>query len=278
MTAPLSWAIVAPIAVFEFIIFYRMMDSFIEHDAARILPSWLVSDLRAGPPVSATSRAAFVQFIRDWVLAISFLLLLRWSVVSLAGLFRLRAVTYQRVKTWSELIGECADIVRAQRLREEHIRGPSIYRATLAVHGARSMRGTVPLFSLRRRMALRSHAFRVVAALRATQIQRDSDPKEAARRLGELTLKISDRYSEGRLGVLLDDDELRPTVWQHEAVRLAVSASLIAAIALAAQAFDFPIPIVAASAVIIIAVAYRSAVMVGVTILAALYPLLFPLR
>lgn len=219
-----------------------------------------------------------MQFIRDWVLFISFLLLLRWSVVSLAGIFRLRAVTYQRVMTWTELIGECADVVRAHRLNEEHIRGPSVYLATLAVHGARSMRGTVPLFSWRRRTALRSHAFQVVAALRATQIQRDSDPKEAARRLGKLTLKISNRYSEGRLGVLLDDDELEPTVPQHEAVRLAVSASLLAVIALAAQAFRFPIPVVVAAAVIIIAVAYRSTVMVGVTILAALYPLLFPLR
>jgi hypothetical protein len=40
-------------------------------------------------------------------------------MVGLASAFRLRAVTYQRVEIWADLIGECADIVRAPQLRPD---------------------------------------------------------------------------------------------------------------------------------------------------------------
>ncbi|GGV42057.1 hypothetical protein GCM10010495_69640 [Kitasatospora herbaricolor] len=277
MTAPLAWLVMVPVAVFEFWLFYRGAYGLMVREGPRFLPGWLVADLTGLPARGALNRTAVVQFIRDWVLGITFFLLVRRTAVGLASMLGLRAVTFARVATMAELISECAVIVSASKLRERHFHGPSSLRfAAMTVRGARSLRGTVPSFAWHRRSRLRSHASQVVTALRATQIQLDSDPKASARKLAGLLLKITSRYVDGAVGTLLDDEDLDSTARPREALRLALAAVALGAVALASQAFHLPLPVTVAAMVILMAAVYRSAVAAGMGVFAALYPLFFP--
>ncbi|MEU7576757.1 hypothetical protein AB0B50_04040 [Streptomyces sp. NPDC041068] len=279
LTAPLAWAVMVPVAVIQWLLFYRLMNNLLVDELPQHAPQWLVDDLTGKAPGSVTSGAAWIQFARDWVLGISYLLIMRRTMVYLAMTFNLRAFMFERVDRWADLIGECAEVVRAPSVHERHHHGPSLRFAILRVRGAAWSRGTVRSFDWQRRITLRRHAFRVVAALREARGEFVTDPKSAAKRLGELTLTISERYVDRRVDMLLDEGDIgeagrsRP---RGEALQLAISAVLLAVIALVASAFHLPVPITMAAVVITVAVVYRSAVAAGLGVLAALSPLFFP--
>ncbi|WP_413800172.1 hypothetical protein [Streptomyces iranensis] len=52
------------------------------------------------------------------------------------------------------------------------------------------------------------HIARVVGALRAAEAQQDSDPKEALQDLTVMLLTIAERYAEGKVSQLLDEDQI----------------------------------------------------------------------
>ncbi|MFE1951836.1 hypothetical protein ACFW9D_15350 [Streptomyces sp. NPDC059524] len=71
--------------------------------------------------------------------------------------------------------------------------------------------GRVDIGSHHRR-ALKTHAAQVVGALQAAEARQDSDPAEALREMTIILVIITERYAEGRLGQLLDEDRLDPAV------------------------------------------------------------------
>ncbi|MGI5254118.1 hypothetical protein [Actinacidiphila glaucinigra] len=100
---------------------------------------------------------------------------------------------------------------------------------TRGVATAHRQRGAVPYLS-HRRTALKAHERRVVAALREREAHLDSDPRRALEELGVLLLTVADRYCEGRVGALLDEDQLQDVVAgpDREWVRIVVWAVLTA--------------------------------------------------
>ncbi|MGW1836714.1 hypothetical protein [Streptomyces sp. NPDC002067] len=68
-------------------------------------------------------------------------------------------------------------------------------------------RGTVP-FRSHRRKALRAHARLVASRLRSAEARLDIDGDEALPELAELMLTVAERYTDGRVGALLDQEEL----------------------------------------------------------------------
>ncbi|WP_307624968.1 hypothetical protein [Streptomyces turgidiscabies] len=56
--------------------------------------------------------------------------------------------------------------------------------------------------------ATKVHIARVVGALRAAEAQQDSDPKEALQDLTIMLLTIAERYAEGKVSQLLDEDQI----------------------------------------------------------------------
>ncbi|MGV9351127.1 hypothetical protein ACWDSD_41715 [Streptomyces spiralis] len=106
----------------------------------------------------------------------------------------------------------------------------AVSEVSKAVRKAHRTRGTLAGFSHRRRL-LKRHAGVVVTALRRAEARLDTDPDQALTELGRLVMKIAERYVEGRLGQLLDDDEvtgLQPAP-DREPLRLAVAAALFGA-------------------------------------------------
>lgn len=100
--------------------------------------------------------------------------------------------------------------------------------------------GLVEIGSHHRRV-LKAHAAQVVGALRAAEARQDAEPAEALREMATL-VTIAERYVEGRLGQLLDQDRLDPEVSasQGEYLRfLGLGAGVVAAMA-AAVAFGIP--------------------------------------
>lgn len=209
------------------------------------------------------------------IMATSFLLTRRLCVLT-SSIFMLQSMTFERVQRWAELIGECAETVRAPHMRSD-LQSVSIRLTELRVRGARSMRGTVPAFS-RRRPALRAHANQVLTSLRAAHAEFDIDRKEGAGKLARLTLKISDRYSQGHVGALLDREELAEVPRRSEALHLALSAIVMAAGGLCVQVLHIPVPLTVAAIALAAAWIYRSAAGAGLAVLAALVPLIFPAK
>ncbi|MFE7539042.1 hypothetical protein ACFU67_32770 [Streptomyces rhizosphaericola] len=101
--------------------------------------------------------------------------------------------------------------------------------------------GLVEIGSHHRRV-LKAHAAQVVGALRAAEARQDAEPAEALREMAVMLVTIAERYAEGRLGQLLDQDRLDPEVSasQGEYLRfLGLGAGVVAAMA-AAVAFGIP--------------------------------------
>ncbi|REE63979.1 hypothetical protein BX257_6642 [Streptomyces sp. 3212.3] len=106
----------------------------------------------------------------------------------------------------------------------------NVNEVSKAIRRAYRTRGTLAAFSHRRRL-MKKHAGVVVAALRAAEARLDSDPNQALHDLGVLILKIAERYVDGRIGQLLDEDELadlQPAP-DREPLRLILSAVLFGA-------------------------------------------------
>ncbi|MFJ6353732.1 hypothetical protein ACIQKB_30350 [Streptomyces sp. NPDC092046] len=73
------------------------------------------------------------------------------------------------------------------------------------------------------------HTARVVGALRRAEARQDTDPEQALRELTVLLVTIAERYAEGRVGQLLDEDQIGDAepVLPRERLRLAVVGLLV---------------------------------------------------
>ncbi|MDX3501246.1 hypothetical protein PV689_04905 [Streptomyces sp. ATCC51928] len=86
--------------------------------------------------------------------------------------------------------------------------------------------------------ATADHIGRVVGALRAAEAQQDSNPKQAMQDLTVMLLTIAERYAEGKVSHLLDDEQIGDAqrVVHREWVRLPVLAGVVVS-AMAGAAF-----------------------------------------
>ncbi|MFE2847836.1 hypothetical protein ACFXKS_30670 [Streptomyces scopuliridis] len=210
-----TWAVLIPVGLVEASFVARLLHGLLKQYAPARVNEAILHPLNH---TSLLSLPPWVQFANDLLFVTLGFLLARRTTVYLATWFGLRSVTFERVQRWADLVQECAERARAPHMSQgQHI--VSLRLPVLRVKGARSMRGTVPSFS-RRRPELRAHANRVVTALRAAEAEFGTDPKEAAQRLARLALKISDRYAQGRVGALLDHEELVEPARRRESLRL----------------------------------------------------------
>ncbi|WP_125519841.1 hypothetical protein [Streptomyces sp. WAC 06783] len=210
-------------------------------------------------------------------IALTFFLVRRAAVV-LGTLCEVKTGIFLRLNVWAKLIHECAEVVRAPRLRDEHY-SISVRHAVASVYGARAMRGTAGVSSWRRRAEMRKHALRVADALRAAEAQLDVDPREGAREIARLAMSISSRYAEGRVGALLDRDDLdrAPAAeGRFEAAQLTMTACAISGLALASPALGLPVQVTVATSVAVVALIYRNTIFTGLGAVGFLYPLFFP--
>ncbi|MEU9773487.1 hypothetical protein [Streptomyces sp. NPDC047968] len=86
------------------------------------------------------------------------------------------------------------------------------------------------------------HTARVVGALRKVEARQDTDPEQALRELVVLLVTIAERYAEGRVGQLLDEDQMgdaEPVV-PRERLRLAVVGSLVVLVMASASLSGLP--------------------------------------
>lgn len=115
--------------------------------------------------------------------------------------------------------------------------GVHLREVTKALQNAHATRGTIPWRS-RRRRDLKRHAGQVVAVLREAEARLDSEPHAALTDLAQLLMKIADRYAEGRVGALLDQDRLDGVtpVRDRGVVRL-ITATVLTGLGVVAIAF-----------------------------------------
>lgn len=252
----------------------KLVGSLAADIAATYAPDWVLEAITNNKSAPMTTASGWVSFFYAIGLIIVSFLVTRKLCVLVSKVFEIRSLTFERVQRWADLIGECAETVRAPHMRPD-LHAVSMRLAELRVKGARSMRGTVPAFS-RRRPELRTHAKQVLATLRAAHAEFDVDRKEGARKLARLTLKISDRYSQGHVGALLDRDEIVETTRRSEALHLALMAAVMAAAGLCIQFLQTPVSLTVAAVVLCAAWIYRSAASAGLAALAALVPLILP--
>ncbi|MGP3977281.1 hypothetical protein ACTWQF_25385 [Streptomyces sp. 8N114] len=135
--------------------------------------------------------------------------------------------------TFVEAICACAKAHRAvgeARVGELPTVSASVTRASRTVLRAHRTRGVVTwLKPSHRRTALKEHAKLVVGKLQEVERELDKEPDRALRELAELLLRIAERYAQGRVGVLLDEQELQNV----SAVRYRTGDGLRAAVAVA---------------------------------------------
>ncbi|MDQ0386813.1 hypothetical protein J2S54_003633 [Streptomyces sp. DSM 42143] len=114
-----------------------------------------------------------------------------WPVVVLV----LTAVTCAREYKQLETAAPGDDVPRVSLRAVERIlwQAPRTRRGRVRVHQER---------------VTKAHIARVVGALRAAEAQQDSDPKEALQDLTVMLLTIAERYAEGKVSELLDEDQI----------------------------------------------------------------------
>ncbi|MFD7292323.1 hypothetical protein ACFV9W_03460 [Streptomyces sp. NPDC059897] len=153
-----------------------------------------------------------------------------------------------------------------RRLSKEQRGIESVVLGLHRVDGRTSWRGP-------RRRALKRHAQLVAAALRRAEELIDVDRQAGATELARLYVKIAERYTQARLGALLDEEELEDLqpVRDWEPVRLAAAAVLIAAAALAVTLAGLPdaavVYVIGACAVLVLVILYGRRVHSAVRIL-----------
>lgn len=266
-----TWLVAIPLSIY----IMRVIAGLLRDLTAEYAPHWTYEAIYETPEKpSLISAGYWLPTVHAAVLVTLAFLSIRRLMVGIANVYNLRALGFERVQRWADVISECAETVRAPHMRPD-LQSIPLRLAVMRVRGARSMRGTVPSFS-RRRTELRKHANQVVATLRATHAEIDVDRAEAARKLARLTLKISARYSQGYVGALLDDTDLVETTHRREALNLAILAGVMAVAGWGVQAFNVPPALGIGAVVFVGAWLYRSAASAGLAALAVLLPVLFP--
>ncbi|POX57517.1 hypothetical protein C3492_43150 [Streptomyces sp. Ru62] len=147
---------------------------------------------------------------------IIFVLLGMWAEVQVgAGRVRSQLAQISLARRYA-IVLECAEVIHACALsRAGGERRPARFKriskqlraVRRAVLNAHSSRGSVPLFSPRRRR-VKLHQRCVAAALLEIEAKLDRTPSDALRELAEALLTIADRYCQGRVGELLDEEQL----------------------------------------------------------------------
>lgn len=186
--------------------------------------------------VAVLASAAVIALLLGTVVAFPLLLGPQWAGGGPVVVVRRFAPVYVLVRA----VRACATAYGAggQRHVTERARvGVHLREVTKALQNAHATRGTIPWRS-RRRRDLKRHAGQVVAVLREAEARLDSEPHAALTELAQLLLKIADRYAEGRVGALLDQDRLDGVtpVRDREAVRL-ITATVLTALGVVAIAF-----------------------------------------
>ncbi|WAC97735.1 hypothetical protein [Streptomyces sp. NA13] len=146
---------------------------------------------------------------------------------ALAYRYNLTLVAAEAVVACGEAYGAGNGGRGAQRMRSV---GAAVRDVEAAVWAARRTRGVTPGRRWHRRKALHRHAGQVVARLRVAEERLDVDPAEALRELGGLLVTVAERYSDGRVGALLDEAELTDVTpaRDREVLRLVAVAGLTA--------------------------------------------------
>lgn len=235
-------------------------------------PEWVLGSLNqaSGEPMTgALSELIFLAYF-----LISFCLgffLGRRLVLFVARMFALDGVLYRRVDRWADMVSSCAAIARASNRKVEW-KGVPLGVAVSEIRAAMLTRG-VGGVSLSGRAQLRSHANQVIATIRAAHAELNCDRTLAARKLAGMALLMSDRYSRGAVGALLDRDQLVASGWRREDVRVAVVAAACTLMGLAVQAMGMPVPLAVGIVVFSGVWLYRGAASAGLAVLATLLPL-----
>lgn len=179
---------------------------------------------------------------------------------ALASRYSLTVIAAEAVVACGDAYGAGNGGRGAERMRNV---GSALRDVEAAVWAARRTRGVTTTRRSHRRKALHRHAGQVVARLRAAEGRIDADPADALRELGGLLLTVAARYSEGRVGALLDETELADVTpaRDRESLRLMAVAGLTVAGAVALSPLGLPDgamgPAVGAVVVCAVALVYR---------------------
>ncbi|MEU8351359.1 hypothetical protein [Streptomyces sp. NPDC048845] len=121
------------------------------------------------------------------------------------------ALRYTLIMQIAAAISACATARQAggeRAAREFRSVAKQLAKVSRGIERSHRTCGTVPRWSHRRR-ALKSHERLVVGALRRAESRLDASPVEGLRELGELLVTIAESYVQGRVSVLLSDEDLQ---------------------------------------------------------------------
>lgn len=177
-----------------------------------------------------------------------------------------RPKTFLTVRTLVAAVESCATAYgaggerKAAEIAEVSNQVRTVSRVILKMSKSR---GSVPWMS-RRRPALKAHAQLVVGKLHAVEQELDRNPSVALRQLAELLLTIAGRYAEGRIGLLVDREDLEGVEPARaralDAARAAIAVVLTVVAVFAVASLDLPQAIegyaVAGSGVVVMIMVY----------------------
>ncbi|MEU2505990.1 hypothetical protein ABZ621_14900 [Streptomyces sp. NPDC007863] len=151
---------------------------------------------------------------------------------------------YLLVSRIQEAIVACSDAYVAGGERKVHALlhvGETVQKVAHEVTVGRRAWGAVPTRSHRQR-ALKEHAGLVVAALHKAEARIDRDPDDALKNLARMMLTIAERYTAGKVGALLDEEELAGlvAVADRESWRIAGTALVVAGVGAGIALLDLP--------------------------------------
>ncbi|MEU4504118.1 hypothetical protein [Streptomyces sp. NPDC024089] len=151
---------------------------------------------------------------------------------------------YLLVSRIQEAIAACSDAYAAGGERKVHALlhvSKTVQKVAHEVTVGRRAWGTASTRSHRQR-ALKEHAGLVVAALYKAESRIDRDPDDALKDLARMMLTIADRYTAGKVGVLLDEEQLAGLVpvADREPWRIAGTALVVAGVGAGIALLDLP--------------------------------------
>ncbi|MGW3105756.1 hypothetical protein [Streptomyces sp. NPDC001100] len=166
---------------------------------------------------------------------------LRWSLSKTTRTRRRCETTYNA----AQAISACIEVRQASwknRPRKMIHLAECLKQVEVSVMSLRRTSGYTPQRSHRNHQ-LKRHAGLVVAALRAAESLIDSDGIAALTRIAYLLTKIGERATEGRIGALLDPEDIDSNLTparDWESLRLAAAAALVAACGVGVGLLDIP--------------------------------------
>ncbi|MEV5449987.1 hypothetical protein [Streptomyces sp. NPDC052535] len=224
-------------------------DSIIEHALSPLVNATVASVLFLSfwlvPPVLLAGAAAG----RPWSWSTSTRLMKRFGSVH-ATAISVAACVRVRKASWAERPKELRRLSRATSRVEDRI-------MWLHRHS-----GHLPPRSHRKHL-LKQHTGLVVAAIRRAEARVDSEGDEALEPLAALLITVGERIAEGRIGALLDADQIDADLTparDWEPLRLAVAAALVAGCAVGVGLLSLPdgvdVYVIGGCSIVILAMLY----------------------